>query len=799
MLVISTLSLLAAFGPLSVRISEVFVATNGPSRVCAVDLPEERSRIGEGRRWGFGYGLKPDASVPVRAGGTYELAFSGRVPNLGSTYVLYLRMLDARGENVSANVAPPQHWPYSPSSKAFYQIALPLDAPNVWQEVKRPFAVPEGVTAVQPVIAAWRGDWVECRSYSITEVKGCVRREAKDVGVRVEREERADGSMLIRAVVSDESDPPRPRALQVVLELPHDLEGWTWHRNWRTDEPITAKSSFRDDYGVGGHPVARFPFCAVSRDGIGFAFGTEFDASPFESRVVTAKGFASTVPLGLLERGGKGRSAKLEWLVFPFRGTWGFRSAAKAYYASQAGKIPVAPAGAKEGTWLWPVHTTNLPPEPDDFGLAFWEAPSTVARLPKAVAAAREKRIGVYPYTEAWGMRQALAPLPDGGHPSVPERLAELQGWASETNAKVHWFDAPRNIAAQAALNSLPVQPDGTHPFAVDKYDSWTHWWRTNSDPRLGKPNRASLCWDYTVGLDLDAIDGLYLDSVTYGFAVNFNNIRPEHLAVMDEPLVYDPEYAVPCANGMQHQVAFVKWVANMMHARGSRVFGNVFEVAHRFHATTIDIFGSEVGGWGRGGAERVKRLNTVISDAECCERRFYAYHRPIGNLLQEGNFSNPAPELPAEGITNYVEHHIFYAFYPGVCTIGGEEKPGYATWKRYFGPARQCERDRALFKRAIPLIRRLNRAGWQPETLIRCAEPNILIERYGEAGEDLLFTVRNASDKPVEAVLVPDAEIAGRLDGVDVVWHEESGIEKAGQGWRIRIAPWKTVVFVAN
>ena len=63
----------------------------------------------------------------------------------------------------------------------------------------------------------------------------------------------------------------------------------------------------------------------------------------------------------------------------------------------------------------------------------------------------------------------------------------------------------------------------------------------------------------------------------------------------MGEPLVYDVDTARPCANGMQHQVAFVKWVADMLHARGKRIFGNVFEVAHRFHATTIDIFGSYV------------------------------------------------------------------------------------------------------------------------------------------------------------------------------------------------------------
>ena len=808
--------LLAVVGSLSFHVSELSAPEARERDVLTVDVPEAKQKFGENRRWGYSHGLMPEKPVAVRAGCAYEFSFEGNVTNLACTYVLYLRMFDAAGRNVSADVAAPDRWSYSPSSKAFYVLAVKLDEPNKWQKVTRPFVVPEGVAAVLPVVATWRGEYVRCRRYAIVEKSTLVRHEVAFVregaaasgveryvaredqlALAVAKTENADGSLTVRATVADIAVPPRPRALRLSAEWAHDLAGWTWHRNWRTDETIGAKSSFSDAYGVGGHAVSRFPFSAVSKDGVGFAFGTPLDAPAFESRTVTAKGIASTVPVGLLERGGKGTSATYEWLVFPFRGAWGFRSAAKAYYLSQGGKFRTPPADAAEGTWQWPVWATRLPDRPGDFGLAFWEAPATVGRKKKEIETSHAHGIGVFPYTEAWGMRQALPTLPDGGHPPVSARLAELQGWASETNAKARWFDAPRHIAAEACLNSLPVQPDGTHPFAVDKYDRWTHWWRTNSDPRLTRPNRASLCWDYTIGLDPDAIDGLYLDSVSYGFAVNFNNVRPEHLAVMDEPLVYDVETARPCANGMQHQVAFVKWVADRMHAKGKRIFGNVFEVAHRFHATTIDIYGSEVGCWGSGGAARADKLRNVLSDESCCERRFYAYRRPVGDLLQEGNFTTPAVELPAAGITNYVDHHMFYAFYPGVCTIGGEEKPGYANWKRYFGPTRQCERDRELFKRAIPLIRRMNRAGWMPETLVRSADKRLLVERYGMAtgtGERFL-ALRNASADTVETVLSAEGECVAAFASLEPVW---GGVvaKPAPGGWAVRLAPWQTVVY---
>jgi hypothetical protein len=80
-----------------------------------------------------------------------------------------------------------------------------------------------------------------------------------------------------------------------------------------------------------------------------------------------------------------------------------------------------------------------------------------------------------------------------------------------------------------------------------------------------------------------------------------------------------------------------------------------------------------------------------------------------------------------------YIENQMFYGFYPAVSTIGGEEKIGYSGWRRYFDANKRYERDRGLFKSAIPVIRRLNRAGWQPETLMRANVAQVWIERYGE------------------------------------------------------------------
>jgi hypothetical protein len=134
----------------------------------------------------------------------------------------------------------------------------------------------------------------------------------------------------------------------------------------------------------------------------------------------------------------------------------------------------------------------------------------------------------------------------------------------------------------------------------------------------------------------------------------------------------------------------------------------------------------------------------------------------------------------------------MFYGFYPAVSTIGGEEKIGYSGWRRYFDANKRYERDRELFKAAIPVIRRLNRAGWQPETLMRASVAHVWIERYGEPGTgECLFTVRNASEKPVETKLTCESPVSA-LEGI---WRDATATPDRENGFSIRLEPLQTAV----
>ena len=772
-------------------------------------------RVGGNER--YGHGVQPSAIASVMPGGICEISFKGRVPNPESTFIVYLKVYDAAGKEITDDIPAGGGWTYSPFSHTHCRFPISLSTSKQWEIVKLIYPVPQRVHGLRFSICQWRGSHADCAEYQLTctggatsrdvvfdertqsvqadgSVKGGLRSRESSLVLKSIWRRGEHGEWTVHAEIDDIHNPPKPRALDIEYRLPMDCVGGKWHRLWRDSKKIEKGKIYSlQATSVGSHGVAPYPFTAIEKDGVKIALGTPFDKPAFEDRIVDENGIVSSTAIGLLPRDGRGGHGEVDLVVFAFDGEWGFRSAMKRYVEIYGKLFASRTKPKEEGTWLWPIWPGALPEHPEDFGLAFWEAPATMGGK-EEIEKAHSHGIRAFPYTEAWGMRQEIAKKPGSEeHITVPERLAELKGWAEHPEEGKTWFDAPRHIAAQAALNSLPIKPDGEHPFAVDQYAKWFHWWRTNSDPRLPLPNRASLCWDYTIGKNIDLVDGVYLDSLDYVFAVNYLNVRPEHLAVMAESLTYDSVTGVPCADGIQHQVAFVKWLAGHLHNKGKLIFGNVFGISHRFHGASVDIFGSEVGSWGGGSRDTV-----VQDDDACCMKRFYAYRRPVCNLLQEGNYSHPVPEVTAEQMLKYCEHQLFYGFYPGVSTIGGEEKAGYANWKRYFGKSRQCERDRELFKTIVPLVRRLNDAGWEPETMARCNQKMIMVERYGDGhdGRELLFTIRNESNQDVaelELVVECNANELTCLYG-DIV------LQKTGEKtWRMPLKARKTAVLLAK
>ena len=56
-------------------------------------------RVGGNER--FGHGVQPSAVASVMPGGICEISFKGRVPNPESTFIVYLKVYDAAGKDIT--------------------------------------------------------------------------------------------------------------------------------------------------------------------------------------------------------------------------------------------------------------------------------------------------------------------------------------------------------------------------------------------------------------------------------------------------------------------------------------------------------------------------------------------------------------------------------------------------------------------------------------------------------------------------------------------------------------------------
>jgi len=145
--------------------------------------------------------------------------------------------------------------------------------------------------------------------------------------------------------------------------------------------------------------------------------------------------------------------------------------------------------------------------------------------------------------------------------------------------------------------------------------------------------------------------------------------------------------------------------------------------------------------------------------------------------LLMNTDFEAFGPEL----VERYFQRSLFYGMYPSMFSRNAAENP-YWRNPAWYG------RDRPLFRRYIPLIRRIAEAGWQPVTEAVCEPAAILVERFGPVADGTVYyTLLNDGGTPVEGWLRP---VAGAFpDPARVIATEFLSGERlawSGQGWRV-------------
>ncbi len=234
--------------------------------------------------------------------------------------------------------------------------------------------------------------------------------------------------------------------------------------------------------------------------------------------------------------------------------------------------------------------------------------------------------------------------------------------------------------------------------------------------------------------------DGVYIDS--YEFWSNNINYNAAHFANVDIPLVFDAQSCRVGVLTVFSTFAFQRELAQRMHARGKFMFANGALGSYDMPAAFLDVLGTETN-WMPGGKWQ------PMTDAELCFRRALSAQKPYCFLMNThyDDFTLALTE-------RYMQRALAYGMFPGFFSEN-------AATGCYFQNPKWYEAARPQFKKYLPLIQTIAKAGWQPLTFATSDKAAVYVERFGQPESGTVyFTVLNDSGQAHKANI--EVDLAG-------------------------------------
>jgi len=225
-----------------------------------------------------------------------------------------------------------------------------------------------------------------------------------------------------------------------------------------------------------------------------------------------------------------------------------------------------------------------------------------------------------------------------------------------------------------------------------------------------------------------DVYDGIYFDSTAgWWTGWHLNNFNRDHFPYADFPLVFDHETGqVALLHGLSC-LEFLGYLSDKVHQEGQLTMSNSGPgLFINFAAPYLDMLGAGEG-YRRRDHTGLWLLRTV------------AHTKPLSFLNN--------PEITEEDF----HHSLTLAVYPG-------GPRGVENWDGL----------RPLYRKYIPLLNRLDRAGWQPVPCARAEPEGLFVERFGpEESGTVLLVVHNMTEMQIEgSVTLLHDELAQRIPG---------------------------------
>ena len=232
---------------------------------------------------------------------------------------------------------------------------------------------------------------------------------------------------------------------------------------------------------------------------------------------------------------------------------------------------------------------------------------------------------------------------------------------------------------------------------------------------------------------EMPDVGGIYTDSGA-GWSARYLNFRDDHFRVADLPLTYDDRTGRVAIFGKAPPVEHWRAMAQILHPAGDVVFPNLGHgMTEPWSWFAVDICGCEQG---RTGEEFLNFSRTL------------AHHKPVLFLGYLQLHGRDTFLLERDGLLQHVRRCALMGIMPSIAI-----RPGYVEW---------YERDGDIYRRYIPIIKRLSAAGWEPVTHATAAQDYVRVERFGPRDRVVYFTLLNEGAQTCEVTLTIDTQALG-------------------------------------
>ena len=527
----------------------------------------------------------------------------------------------------------------------------------------------------------------------------------------------------------------KDRAVTLIHTMSVEGTGWRWLAGVREEVDAQGPQEYLDatwfKVGATGQ-LSRFPLAAVAKGKDGRAISLDM-SRPAYFRVGYSPGceelyIAFDVALTPEKPAAECRFAKLA-----FDGRLGLRGAVEKMYRAFPDQF--RSRTPEQGLWM-PFFAISKVKGWEDFGFKFKEGNDETAwddahgiltfrytepmtwwmPMPKEMPRTLEAALGEAKRLADKGNREALALLTSGYRNEQGQCPARL-------------LDTPWCNGAVWSMNSAPgLLGDVTH--------FKNKWGPAIREPLYGKDRKGDL-------------DGEYVDS-SEGYVTDVLDFRRDHFAAMRTPLTFSYGSHKPAIFRGLIAWEYVHGIAEDVHGLGKLMMANGAPDRLPWLVPMLEVCGTETD-WNPGGRWQ------PMSDGELMYRRMLCGPKPFCFLM-----NTDFAKFPHERVEKYMKRCLAYGMFPGFFSAD-------ASSGQYFSRPELYDRDRPLFKKYVPLTKKVAEAGWQPVPGAKSSHPKVYVERFGaryltvfnDAGEKVTATISLEGTAPAKGrELVSGAEV---------------------------------------